>query len=218
MVIILKKQFMSNGQKISDEEKIVCIGMFKTGTTSVGILFERLGYNAIYDFWGVLNGGEYDEIKKTPEAIEKIQKKSQNYDAFADAPWLFMYEELEQWYPNSKFILTLRDVQDLVISEMRQYCMSNDTLKLPDASYYVDRYKSHVNLVRSYFHGREGKLLEVNIDNDDFSKKICNFLDKKHVDIMPHVNSGRDKWGRKKELEFRKALHNKFGDKSENSS
>lgn len=201
-----------------DEEKdiAVCVGMYKTGTTSVGMLFEQLGYKSIFDSWDVLGGGNYDEIENKEEKYDLIKGKSKKYEGFADAPWLFLYEEMESWYPSAKFVLTTRNKKDLVVSELRQEAQhQSGEYELSEASYFAERYENHNERVRGYFSDKQNKFLEVDIDDPDIAPKICEFLGKEPVESMSHVNRGERKWTKQDEIEFRKVLHEKFGGKDE---
>lgn len=87
--------------------KIFCIGMNKTGTTSLAVVLSILGYKladqkegekyTVYD----LNRGNFSPL------IKYIEK----YDAFQDMPFCMgqTYVALDALFPGSKFILTIRD-------------------------------------------------------------------------------------------------------------
>lgn len=88
------------------KEKIFCIGSGKTGTTSVEKALFDLGYKM-----GNQSDGEMllnDYINRNFKSIINFCKTA---DAFQDAPFCFQhtYIALDQYYHNSKFILTVRD-------------------------------------------------------------------------------------------------------------
>lgn len=87
-------------------EKVFCIGFNKTGTTSVERAFRDLGYKV-----GNQRKGEnlIDEWAKRD--FRKIIKFAKTADAFQDVPFSlpFTYQALDSYFPNSKFILTVRD-------------------------------------------------------------------------------------------------------------
>ena len=75
--------------------KIFDISLSKTGTKSITEALKTLGFNARHDRVAnaadALNGLSFDE-----------------YDAYSDSPLWKYYIELDQKYPESKFILHVR--------------------------------------------------------------------------------------------------------------
>jgi len=109
---------------------------------------------------------------------------------------------MDQWYPGSKFILTLRgSTADVVNSDARMRLMKvigNKTFEevyqgqrrgtVPLSSYGFSiadfvilvskRYELHNERVRSYFQGRESELLEIDLEAEaaDPWRKLTDFL------------------------------------------
>ena len=87
-------------------KKIFCIGSGKTGTTSVE--------KALKDFGCKLGNQEKGELlinHYVNRDFQKIIDFCKTADAFQDAPFCFKHTfmALDQAFPNSKFILTIRD-------------------------------------------------------------------------------------------------------------
>ncbi|OGT60442.1 MAG: hypothetical protein A3E85_04375 [Gammaproteobacteria bacterium RIFCSPHIGHO2_12_FULL_45_12] len=86
--------------------KIFCIGRNKTGTTSLSKAFVDLGFKLgdqveaewLFDDW----------VKRD---FSKLKRYCQNAEVFQDSPFSLPYTfvYLDQIFPNSKFILTVRD-------------------------------------------------------------------------------------------------------------
>ena len=84
------------------EGKIIGVGFQKTGTSTLREALKILGYTV---------------KDTTPRALipilkgdfSKIRQILAGYDAMEDTPWYIIYRELDQMYPGSKFILTIRD-------------------------------------------------------------------------------------------------------------
>lgn len=93
----------------SNKRKIFCIGANKTGTTSIEKALLDLGFK-LGDQLQALNLIESYKIRDFDNII-KFCKKA---DAFQDAPfsWHYTFIFLDQAYPGSKFILTVRDNED----------------------------------------------------------------------------------------------------------
>lgn len=86
--------------------KVFGIGANKTGTTSLQQVFQILGFKVAPQQEGELYGvqayrGYFDELRRY---IEK-------YDAFQDAPFSIKttFAQVDSLFPNSKFILTVRE-------------------------------------------------------------------------------------------------------------
>jgi len=87
--------------------KYFCVGRNKTGTTSLKKAFEDLGY-PVGDqrVAEKLAGSHYFNDNFAP-----IIKYCESAQVFQDAPfsWAKTYKYIDKAYPNSKFILTIRD-------------------------------------------------------------------------------------------------------------
>lgn len=95
--------------KSLDKQKVFCIGRNKTGTTSMGQAFSDLGMIV-----GHQRMAEYllhDWAKKDFRRLITLCHTAQ---AFQDAPFSYpyTYQALDEHFPGSKFILTIRDTPD----------------------------------------------------------------------------------------------------------
>ena len=108
--------------------KIFCIGLSRTGTTTLCNVLNELGYNAIhlplqlfvcpeliskkYSFRIKNNLLEFQK-KRLYKQIEHFKNMKDNifnkYDAFGDLPIPLFYKDLDKKFPDSKFIYTFRD-------------------------------------------------------------------------------------------------------------
>jgi hypothetical protein len=92
----------------NSKQKIFCIGLNKTGTTSLGSFFEKLGFNVAKQLEGELLLKAY--INRDFNNIIKYVSKSKYY-VFQDVPFSlpFTFPHLDNSISNSKFILTVRN-------------------------------------------------------------------------------------------------------------
>jgi len=174
--------------------KVFCIGLYKTGTTSLTQALSMLGYKSYHRFGEKFNvdWDDYwyvDDSKAFRHHYRDIKSFVNDYDAFADAPWMYLYRELDQWFPGSKFILTTRDAESLADSEIAQ-CLRNNTI--PDSALrYIDRYNRHNENVLNFFVNRPEDFLVMDVRAG--WPHLCDFLD---VDIpmlpFPHENKRPD--------------------------
>ncbi len=91
---------------LSRTKKVFVIGRNKTGTTSLQIALRDLGY-----FVAPTNLGELLLKNWIDKDFASIIEFCRNYDAFQDIPFSLAhsYRELDQAFPGSRFILTVRD-------------------------------------------------------------------------------------------------------------
>ena len=177
-------QFFIPLLKKKSDHKVFCVGTWKTGTTSIYQSLTILGYRT----GRLLRGGN----KPKCGWIEYIKKS--NYDAFTDDPISFLYKELDGMYPNSKFILTIRDKESYIKSYYNYFEGTELEKKPEEKEKILKEYDKHNNEVKDYFKGRPDKLLTINVVGGDGWEKLCNFLGKPIPETpFPHKNKGRYK-------------------------
>ncbi len=101
------RRFYRRRRKIACPEKVFCIGRGKTGKTSVEYALKSLGYH----LGDQLEATLLYEAHYSNEEFEPIVEFCKRFDAFQDLPFAApkTYEHLDQAFPGSKFILTVRD-------------------------------------------------------------------------------------------------------------
>ena len=165
--------------------RVIGIGFHKTGTTTLDVALTMLGYKVLgprIDLAQNLFNGDYESIFKIADL----------YDAYQDNPWPLLYKELDKRYPNSKFILTMRDEEKWIKSVVNHFGNSDTEMRRwiygtghPEGkeSVYVKRFNKHNHEVTEYFKNRNKDLLIVNWEKGDGWKKICDFLNEPVPDI-----------------------------------
>ena len=90
----------------NDGKKVFCIGLNKTGTTSWSQAMMDLGYRV-----GNERAAEIFFDDWTQKTYSRILRFCYSARAFQDVPFSLpgMYVELHQRFPDSKFVLTIRD-------------------------------------------------------------------------------------------------------------
>lgn len=164
---------------------VFCIGDVKTGTTSLSKALNMLGYRSVhFPRWGLPpRGGWLEYIKKS------------NFDAFADWPIIKgdFYQEIDKDFPNSKFILTVRDPQSYGKSFSRFFNGTKWEIQDPQQlNQRIQQFEKRNQKVMYYFKDRPSQLLVMNIIDGDGWEKLCNFLNKPIPNKpFPHKNKGR---------------------------
>lgn len=183
--------------------KIFGIGFHKTGTTSLAVAFKALGLSVT----GPNNVFDQD-IADT--YIDITRKLSSEFDTFQDNPWPLVYREMDEMWPDAKFILTTRDPDRWINSQVSHFGTRTTAMReliygkgfgMPfgNEEHYKATMLAHNDAVRAHFAGRESKLLEMDITKGHGWDVICPFLeiDVPEVDF-PHRNDKRKRsWAKR---------------------
>lgn len=204
----IKNKIKSEITRINTE-KIFCIGRNKTGTTSLKIALEDLGYKIGDQATAELFLQDYKKRN-----FVNIIDYCHTAEAFQDIPFSLPYTfiPLDHAFPGSKFILTVRDSAEewydsiirfqaekhgggelptkevLQNTTYRYKGFAWETKKIvfntPDDDIYnkemfIEHYKYHNKMVKDYFRFRPDDLLILNLKDDNAYQKLCKFLDRK---------------------------------------
>jgi hypothetical protein len=174
--------------------KVFGIGLSRTGTHSLNTALEILGFKSIH----------YPK----PDSVLELMDV---YDAGTDITITVIYKKLDKLFPNSKFILTTRELDDWLKSVEWYFSkervkkkadgtelLTEEQMKLRETLYgnkfydeekYRREFIKHDNDVRKYFKNRPNDLLIMNVFNGDGFDKLCPFLRKPVLDRkFPHFN------------------------------
>jgi len=182
----------------ANEPRVFGIGWHKTATTSLDGALEILGYNSWH--WSQL-----DELRPAQAARmiwrEMKHGRSETLErrqALSDFPIPLLFRELDEAYPGSKFILTVRNARDWLHAAARHFSTKFNpcradwhldpfTNKAHQIAYgrqdfepdvFVDRYLRHNREVMDHFAGRDDQLLVMDMDKSPGWEKLCAFLGK----------------------------------------
>ncbi|MHA1190777.1 MAG: sulfotransferase family protein [Promethearchaeota archaeon] len=164
--------------KKKNTSKVFCIGWAKTGTSTLRKALNILGYRTVQ----FLRGGR-EPKEGWPEYITKS-----NYGAYVDWPMFKVnfFKKIDKKFPNSKFILTIRDEKSWEKSYRYYFDESPEEVKIAK-----QKMIKHNNNVITYFKHNPNQLLIVNIAEGDGWEKLCPFLDKPiPKKPFPHKNVG----------------------------
>lgn len=168
--------------------KIFGIGLSKTGTTSLDHALTALGFRSVHF---AADAQTFRQI----EAADYQLKLLERVDALTDIPLVPYFRQLDRLYPDSKFILTLREASSWLASMERHYqAHPVHTATRPEVIRYfrlanygsltfnrehlLDVYDDHVRRVTHYFRDRPQDLLVMNICEGDGWEALCPFLGK----------------------------------------
>lgn len=171
--------------------KVFGIGMSKTGTTTLGECLEILGFMPHIGFHPQLK--QWLQSGKDKEHILRFAEK---YRSFEDTPWYHLYRELDERFPGSKFVLTVRK-DSLVHAKSSWAHGARRGARVGEATQeYLDQkiaiYERHNRAVMDYFADRPDDLLVMCWENGDGWEKLCSFLRVPVPPVpIPHANQGR---------------------------
>jgi hypothetical protein len=176
--------------------KVFCIGFHKTGTSSMGVALRELGYKVTGP-----NGVHDPDIAKN--VLTMAYEVAEEFDAFQDNPWPFLYREMDARYPGSKFILTSREPDSWIKSQVRHFGTRETPMRqwiygvgCPEGNedIYINRMKSHDEEVKDYFKDRPDDFLVMDLPRGDGWDKLCPFLGADvPTNSFPHVNKATDR-------------------------
>jgi hypothetical protein len=176
--------------------RIFGIGMQKTATTSLDAALKILGFDSAH--W--LDGKWAVAILREMRAKGRSDTLERHY-ALCDLPIAILFKELDRAYPGSKFILTVRDEVDWLVSARDHWSYEHNTHRTDwdkwpaadfihratygqkhfDAAVFLARYRQHNAEVREYFRNRPDDLLTLEMGRDSQQSlwiKLCGFLEK----------------------------------------
>jgi hypothetical protein len=164
-------------------DNVFCIGLNKTGTVSLHEALTILGYRSLH--WGG---------RATHMAVMRAVRRGEpvltylddTYDAFSDIGSLtHNFDLADRQYPDSKFILSVRDLEPWLDSR-RRHVEKNQAMRARgeydggfldvDLEGWEQEYVEHHERVRAYFACRPADLLEVDITAGAGWEPLCDFL------------------------------------------
>eukprot|EP01083_Nonionella_stella_P133102 404669_1 len=232
--------------------KVFVIGVCKTGTKTLKAMLRRLGYRCNRNTTEMERACQYLPLSKWYKDVELINgvgvddiswlfHSKRLYDLIAlstyrtlqsgDLPWAFLYPVFDKWYPNSKYILTVRSsTYDVLNSEMKQRVRANKwrVNATWQHTYMVlaRRYEMHNQNVKQYFRSMDKlqDLLVIDVHNESKQeipyKRIVEFLgcdldQHKHVQLPKrnvHGHKQADFFPRNYTFDWRTfaSYHNKY--------
>jgi hypothetical protein len=179
--------------------KIFGIGLSRTGTYSLNSALTLLGYRAKH----------FPRIEDEILAGDYRLDSTAGYDALTDTPVAPIFAQLDTAHPGSKFILTVRALDDWLDACERYFSWQDRRLlgsrfarvavfhrlyvygcRAFDRGRWAYVYETHQLSVERHFRNRPNDLLVMNITAGDGWGALCPFLGKPiPPHLFPHDNS-----------------------------
>lgn len=180
--------------------KVFCIGFHKTGTKSLKLALQELGYTVA--------GPNFvtDHTIRRDNIAAKALEIADQYDAYQDDPWPLVYKEMDRQYPGSKFIITVREPVSWLRSARSYFGLRQNPIRrlmygngsfLGNDAIYLRRYMEHYEEVQRYFASRPGDLLVFDLVANPKWEPLCKFLGY-DVPNTPFPRENTQNYGKKK--------------------
>jgi hypothetical protein len=190
------------------DDKIFCIGFYKTGTTTLYDALRALGYHTV-------NGdtpGSYPGADDGATLIRQIDAGDyrlptfDRFDAFTDNPYFRIWRQIYALYPDAKYILTVRDEDRWIDSCVKFYRNrrlrpmrvwmfgrhANPARSPESRQAWLDAYRAHNTAVREFFASRGRQYFEFDPTREGSWDRLCAFLGAPVPSRpWPHANSTR---------------------------
>lgn len=190
--------------------KVFGIGLSRTGTASLNQALTLLGYRAVHFPADETTQEEFYAFLASPSETLRLTVLKY-WDAITDTPTCCVFEALDKSYPDSKFILTIREKEAWLHScerywnevlmpmiradpdhpDNRYIRFINKTLfgiENFDREVFSSVYDTYNNKVMQHFRERKGALLLLNICAGEGWDKLVPFLGTP----FPHENRMQD--------------------------
>jgi hypothetical protein len=182
--------------------KVFCIGFQKTGTTSLGKALDILGHR-VCGYWQFKDLASYEGADLWDVVRSRAFSLTDEYDAFKDTPWPLFYKELDELYPDSKFILVTRNSESWIRSAVNDFSHWPNSIHryiygvpYPEGNEdrWIERYEQHNAEVIDYF-GDRTDFVHYQLNSGDVNwENLCSFLEYQIPNqAWPHENKKFDK-------------------------
>jgi len=191
--------------KYKKSTKIFCIGLSRSGTTSLHNILSELGLKSQHFCYFLLsNKPNWDMCNK--------------FDALGDTPIPFLFKDLDSQYPNSKFIITIRQ-KDKWLKSMEWMFKHGKVLwnwdenihkyheKFYGTRFYNKRiltrhYDNYHKEVSDYFSASPNRLLTIKLEEGFNIINICTFLKIPFREIKNERSNSRINVSLKRRIEY----------------
>lgn len=191
--------------------KVFVISLHRCGTQSTDLFMKNSGLNTCH--WpAIINGIDYEGkiigLEHDPDAvIDVLRPALDQFDAVSDVPIPALYRQLNEMYPEAKFIAIYRDIEKWILS-VRNHCENRDFQPYERVLYWRyfehhpqslseltdDQLKSmfnrHYNEIIKYFIAQDNLFLGY-LTDPKISYKLSKFLAIPEAEF-PHVDYRRE--------------------------
>jgi hypothetical protein len=177
----------------SARPKVVVVGLSKTGTSTMRVMLEALGYTVC--------GPRKDLLREVRRGnMSAVDPVIDAHDAVEDWPWPLAYQHIYARYPDARFILTKRKSFEAWFRSLVNHGRGSSPFRgmyrnygyyRPDGNEAAFRriYEGHTAEVHAFFADKPGQLIDFCLETGDGWPELCGFLGIAVPDRqVPHIN------------------------------
>jgi hypothetical protein len=173
-----------------NREKVLGIGLSRTGTTSLHLALGMLGLHSIHC-----------------PPLDRVRELVDQHDAAVDTPVACSFRDLDELHPGSRFILTIRDFRSWLASTeaffgarepvepwRRELRLRAYGVLRWERGAFLRAYHRHVEAVLEHFANRPRDLLVLDLAGGEGWEPLCAFLGKAVPPVaFPHAHASAKK-------------------------
>jgi len=192
---------ISRSGPITNSTKIFGVGLNKTGTSSLKLALEILGFSPAVSQAAIARAGLVHSVL-VDDDYERALAWAEDYRVFEDRPWNVgdMYRRLDERFSDARFVLTVRDEEswwrslERWLTVVKPWALPRYLahLRIPDLSHEaaIESFRRYNAEVVAYFRIRDPqRLLVMDFAEGDGWDEMCAFLACPRPDIsFPHTN------------------------------
>lgn len=185
--------------KAHKKNKVIGVGLNKTGTSTLGIFLKRLDYKHASCHTAAL------ELYKNGQKGLLLEVLNY-YDSVEDYPWPLLFKEIYERYPDSKFILTKRLSGEVWYKSLESHIKRVKKTHIKYEPYligigdpllnkekYIEFYEKHNEAVVDFFADKKDSLLSVCWEEGDGIPELEQFLGVEKCNFeLPHANKANN--------------------------
>ncbi len=174
--------------------KVIGAGLNKTGTKTMRHYLMQWGFRH--------RSYELEAFRMYRAArIDELLDSMEDYDSFEDWPWPLIYRDIDERFPDAKFVLTTRYTPEVWYRSLCKMAVRMGPMKDFEAHIYghamphgrrdhhIEFYERHNREVLEHFADRPGKVLQLSWDRGGTAEDLAAFLGLTDVDTTPvHKN------------------------------
>lgn len=161
--------------------KVIGVGLNKTGTKTLGYYLKHWGFrHKTYDLdaFNLYRAGQIDEL------LEMMTE----YDSFEDWPWPLMFRQIDERFPDARFVLTVRRSDEVWYRSLCNMAVRMGPFHRYEKHIYgyampqgrrhehLQYYRQHNQAVEDLFRDRPSKLIKVCWETGDNAQTLADFL------------------------------------------
>ena len=165
--------------------KVIGVGLNKTGTKTLAAYLEG---------WGMRHRSyDYEAFRlylegNAPQILESMKE----WDSFEDWPWPLIWREIDERFPDARFVLTVRESPEVWYRSLCGMAVRRGPFKFEKHIYgYLDFYRTHNQAVTDHFRNRPNKLITICWTDSNAPERLAEFLGQDLPNTPPvHENRG----------------------------